>query len=177
MYLNFTFVSLFLFVLGTSAKRPETGKTYLIRSSMDGGYLRPLSSGELCNKLSQIIAIYRTGDPSTFPEEYQWQLSDNVINEHVILHNKGLDSGYTINEITFDDYPPYCYLIYRDIDIVGDENANDYQIVSVANGKCLSHYGSEVGIMFWMECGASGPAQHWLFEEVFSKPNSTQQSI
>jgi len=141
---------------------PEPGKVYAIQS-LDGGYLRPVGNGTICKNLSKLHVSHI--DPVYPPEEYHWTVTIHDLFGTTIHHK--LPNGFAINELTYDDaYPPYCYLIYREIEL--DPIYSTFVVKNIRTNKCLCSKGFEgdntVTWEDWEAC--EDPGKQWFFREI-----------
>ncbi|OXA58224.1 uncharacterized protein LOC110847750 [Folsomia candida] len=143
---------------------PSPDKVYTIRNTIDNGFVKPRGSGEMCTQLSALTCGYRLIPP--YEDQYKWTVSaPNNYSVGINIFSKRQESGYSINNLSFEDFPPYCYLIYRNLNLISTENAGSYMIQSVQTGRCLTSYGSELGSLLWYQCGADLAQQEWAFIE------------
>jgi hypothetical protein len=64
-----------------------------------------------------------------------------LVNFHY-LNNVAGEGENTVNELTMDDYPPYCYLVYQPIEFI-PFNDTLYAIKGngTRGGKCIQNQG------------------------------------
>ncbi|OXA63633.1 hypothetical protein Fcan01_01726 [Folsomia candida] len=153
-------VNLQLIIFSASAYLPVEGDVFVMQNIGDGGgIVRPNGYGKVCERLADIDSIWRLTPP--YADRYKWTATINNFTgqELMTLHSIVPEEGHLVNKITYDDYPPFCFLMERELSILPDSGY--YIINHPRTNKCLTSYGSEVGTLFWLDCGNVG--QHWAF--------------
>jgi len=140
---------------------PINDGIYVLRNIGDGGgIVRPLGDGLICERLSRLSSFWMGAPP--YPETFHWKMSNTTATTWHISSMVAAE-GSSVNELYYDDYPPYCFLVRREIELVGD--GTYFQIRDVRGGRCYTSYGSEVAQPFWQTCGGPG-SQSWQFVPV-----------
>ncbi|XP_035716500.1 uncharacterized protein LOC118439354 [Folsomia candida] len=124
-----------------------------------GGIIRPSGNGKVCERLGDV----RSNWGLTAPYEDRYKRTATITNftgvELMTIHSFIREEGHLVNKIMYDDYPPFCFLVERELVVIPDSGY--YIVKHERSNKCLTSYGSEVGILFWLDCGNVG--QHWSF--------------
>ncbi|OXA40229.1 hypothetical protein Fcan01_24935 [Folsomia candida] len=146
--------------LGVVAYIPGEGDVFVMQNIGDGGgIIRPSGNGKVCERLGDV----RSNWGLTAPYEDRYKRTATITNftgvELMTIHSFIREEGHLVNKIMYDDYPPFCFLVERELVVIPDSGY--YIVKHERSNKCLTSYGSEVGILFWLDCGNVG--QHWSF--------------